>query len=508
MNGFRICAATLVVQAFHEQAEMKWKERHRVLSVIWPVISTLERDASREYDAQPEARAAGMPADERSHACIFRAVQMSTRGGIAGPVLARFEGRHRRWKCPACSRPGSQRWPYHQSQPGDGRGRSQPAGAYDPVHWPGGHEPVYTSITSQKAGRRAEQAGDLRFPLLAEREHPLPRRGFPAWMCGRTRGWFPAGGPGHLPNEMPGAACLGRRAQAASVAYLRLHTNIDSSQPKQLFKLQRLLKGDAKISGSNTLMTAEVDTHSSLNAGKPISAMTPDLFREFQWSAAAGTLVQTAFPGIFPDLTRYQAEADQTQVDQGHDLWKNDAAKVAQALEATFFHWQQPVSATVVSGGGPQDVDATVQLREAPGPDALVPVPAVTVKLSRFEGKTHNIWEVTAVEGTSLLTLTSLNPRALLASPVRVDGMGTTYGAFEGVIGQVTVFDHLYTDIGHARVIGHEGMGKTSYSTMVSYTSSFSTGVQEGLVAVYEVNGGTNDEIADAVMVKVLLSAS
>lgn len=236
--------------------------------------------------------------------------------------------------------------------------------------------------------------------------------------------------------------------------------------------------------------------------------MTPDLFREFQWSAAVGALVQTAFPGIFPDLTRYQAEADQAQVDQGHDLWKNDAMQVAQALEATFFHWPRPVSATVGSGGGPQDVYATVRLREAPGPDALVPVPTVTVKLGRLEDKAHNIWEVTAVEGTSLLTVTSLNPRTLLASPVRVDGMGTTYGAFEGVIGQVIVFDHLYTDIGHARVIGHEGMGKTSYSTVVSYTSSFSTGVQEGLVAVYEVNGGTNDEIDDVVMVKVLLSAS
>lgn len=72
-----------------------WLAKRFGVSAILPVISTLERDASREYDAQPEARAAGMPADERSHARIFRAVQTSTRGGIAGPVLARFEGRHR-----------------------------------------------------------------------------------------------------------------------------------------------------------------------------------------------------------------------------------------------------------------------------------------------------------------------------------------------------------------------------------------------------------------------------
>lgn len=72
-----------------------WLAKRFGVSSVLPMISTMERDASREYDAQPEARAAGLPADERSHARLFRAVQTSTQGGIAGTVLARFEGRHR-----------------------------------------------------------------------------------------------------------------------------------------------------------------------------------------------------------------------------------------------------------------------------------------------------------------------------------------------------------------------------------------------------------------------------
>ena len=72
-----------------------WLTKRFGVSSVLPMISTMERDASHEYDAQPEARAAGMPADERSHARLFRAVQTSTQGGIAGTVLARFEGRHR-----------------------------------------------------------------------------------------------------------------------------------------------------------------------------------------------------------------------------------------------------------------------------------------------------------------------------------------------------------------------------------------------------------------------------
>jgi vacuolar iron transporter family protein len=72
-----------------------WMAKRFGVSSVLPIIRRRERGTSREYEAQPEARAAAMPADERSHARIFRAVQLSTRAGIAGPLLARLEGRHR-----------------------------------------------------------------------------------------------------------------------------------------------------------------------------------------------------------------------------------------------------------------------------------------------------------------------------------------------------------------------------------------------------------------------------
>jgi VIT1/CCC1 family predicted Fe2+/Mn2+ transporter len=58
-------------------------------------VSTMERNAMSEYDAQPEAVQAGLPPDERSHARLFGYLLSSTKGGIAGPLLAQFEGRHR-----------------------------------------------------------------------------------------------------------------------------------------------------------------------------------------------------------------------------------------------------------------------------------------------------------------------------------------------------------------------------------------------------------------------------
>lgn len=65
------------------------------VGVVLPIITSSERGASGAYDTQPEARAAGMPADERSHQRVFGYLLQTTRGGVAGSVLAQFEGRHR-----------------------------------------------------------------------------------------------------------------------------------------------------------------------------------------------------------------------------------------------------------------------------------------------------------------------------------------------------------------------------------------------------------------------------
>jgi len=279
--------------------------------------------------------------------------------------------------------------------------------------------------------------------------------------------------------------------------------NINSAKPTQLFKLQDLVKGDAKISGYNTVMTAEVDKNSTLNAGKSISAMTPDLFREFAWSASDGTLVQAAFPGIFPDLTRYQAEASQALVNQGQDTWKNDPQAVAKALAVKFFGWQRTLTTKVLSGGGPQDVDATVQVQEAPMQGGPQQSPSAIVTLSRLQGNTHNMWVAIGVKDGTALTLTSIQPKSLIASPVKLEGKGS---AFENTVGMAYILDHLYSKVGQAIVTGKigPGMGTVTYSTQVSYDTSFKQGPQEGIVEV-QLTSPIEAGPQTAVMVKVLL---
>lgn len=64
-------------------------------ALVIPAINTLEHIDSSQYDRQPEAVAAGLPAVERSHARIINALARSAPQGLSGGILARLEGRHR-----------------------------------------------------------------------------------------------------------------------------------------------------------------------------------------------------------------------------------------------------------------------------------------------------------------------------------------------------------------------------------------------------------------------------
>ena len=283
-----------------------------------------------------------------------------------------------------------------------------------------------------------------------------------------------------------------------------VYNNITDANPTRLFKLQDLIHGDAKISGYNTVLTKEVDQNSSLNKGQPGAALMPDLFREFQWSDGAGILVQTVFPGLYPDLTRYQAEADQEEVNKGKDPWKLDALETTKHFY-TLLKMPSDSSATIVSGGGEHDLYAVVNVTVPSIQGCCGPFPPTRVSLTRLEGNTHGgIWVVRAVESENM-AITSPRSHERLDSPVTITGSGV---AFEGQIGVVRVLDHLYNDIGHAFAMSqntNSGFGPGIFSTPVKYDASFHGGSQEGILALYHQGGAEFD--FGVIMVKVLVEA-
>jgi vacuolar iron transporter family protein len=69
---------------------------HRVgAEPILPLVLAGEASDTHAYEDQPEARAAGLPAEERSHGRVFRAIVATSRQGLSGEAVARLEGRHR-----------------------------------------------------------------------------------------------------------------------------------------------------------------------------------------------------------------------------------------------------------------------------------------------------------------------------------------------------------------------------------------------------------------------------
>ena len=73
---------------------LAWLARRFGASFVLPTLAAGEARNQTTYDDQPEARAAGMDSDERSHARLLREAAGS-RGSLAGSSIATLEGRHR-----------------------------------------------------------------------------------------------------------------------------------------------------------------------------------------------------------------------------------------------------------------------------------------------------------------------------------------------------------------------------------------------------------------------------
>ncbi|MDP9224662.1 MAG: VIT1/CCC1 family protein [Actinomycetota bacterium] len=74
---------------------LAWLARRMGPSFVIPTIDAMEQVDSSSYDSEPETVNTPMPGEERSHARLLRHITEGSARGLAGPALARFEGRHR-----------------------------------------------------------------------------------------------------------------------------------------------------------------------------------------------------------------------------------------------------------------------------------------------------------------------------------------------------------------------------------------------------------------------------
>ncbi len=270
-------------------------------------------------------------------------------------------------------------------------------------------------------------------------------------------------------------------------------TAITSAKPTRIFGLTGLVQGDINISNYNTLLTAQIDPNSSLNKGHPAAQQLVDLYREFKWSDKAGTLVPVAFPGLFPDTSRYQAEFEQYEVNngQGYQQWRLSATTTAQNFAEFVLKWDPNTPATVLSGGGTNDTKAVVLIKNASAGGA-----GIRLSLSRLELNANGgIWEVTDV-ATDGMIVSSPQDWQQLSNPVQVTGTNT---AFAGKPATIVIEDHDRATIGQTILAGGP-----AFAERIPYSSTFQDGTQEGVLALFTYNA--SHVVVGAVMVKVLLN--
>lgn len=81
---------------------MNWRTRTLIFlarrfgpAVVLPNVASLEQIDQHKYDRQADAREAGLPNQERSHARLLAAITSGVEDGLEGGRIAQLEGRHR-----------------------------------------------------------------------------------------------------------------------------------------------------------------------------------------------------------------------------------------------------------------------------------------------------------------------------------------------------------------------------------------------------------------------------
>jgi hypothetical protein len=266
--------------------------------------------------------------------------------------------------------------------------------------------------------------------------------------------------------------------------------------PNRRFAVQGLVQGDAQISPAGTIITSQ------LVSNVPIP---PNVFKEYQWSAATASFAQILFPGLYPDVTHYQAERAQfvanTYAAQGKTPWQDSANSVVNKLASDIFHWTLTTTKTVTFNP-PTSTYIVQETNTGTGGGGFV------ATLFHLDNVTTNIFEISKIAPLDAGTRISSPVPGVppLTSPVSVN-VTSQDQASGRVLGEVMIYDDTYTIVGNSGAIPSTGSGGyVNFTQLVSYHLN-APGLQEGVVAFLGTNQNNTSLSNQVAMVKVFFSA-
>lgn len=259
--------------------------------------------------------------------------------------------------------------------------------------------------------------------------------------------------------------------------------------------MTNLLDGDAQISPVGSIITSEIGSGDSLKGN-------PDVFKEYQWRN--GTFVQILFPGIFPDMTHYQAEEDQAKLNaelatgKKTDAWKATYFGPAQHLAKDIFHWTN-ISTASVTFSNHDGVYIVAITNLGPGGGGFI---ARMYHLDYSITNIYEITEVTSIDGSTSITAPSA--AAEVSSPITISGTTLASGV---VLGKIVIYNDIYISDGDSGDIhSPTSGGYVNFTRPVTYQLN-APGMQEGTIVFYGTNQNNTNVSNQAIMIKVFLKA-
>lgn len=227
-----------------------------------------------------------------------------------------------------------------------------------------------------------------------------------------------------------------------------------------LFKQQRLVQGTATMTLAHTLSIGQLDTTLAASGNNFLLPLQENVYHEYTWQD--GGLRQTVFPGLYPVVSRSEAEALQDQANHDQDLpWKEPLATAEQMAQDILKWSTKSFHSTLIEAN---DGNARVRLSE---PQLHL---EVTVSLSRLvQHDAKGLWFVTGAH-TANITLNRTYPYAASASPMSIQG--TLAGDNKGPI-KAMLFDHTITPITVLNTAEIRIQPNGTYSSMLAYSNLF-----------------------------------
>ena len=273
--------------------------------------------------------------------------------------------------------------------------------------------------------------------------------------------------------------------------------------PNRLLSTRGLLNGDAFISSVGSIVTAAVNPNDTIKG--PV-----DLFKEFQWNGTS--FGQVIFPGMYPDMTRYQSEQAQALVNseiaalqpgqaqgQIRDAWRLAANAVVSRLAREIFHWTKFTLTPPSFRAAKLPILSYTVTNTGVGGGGFI---ATIHHLNEITTNIFEVWQIASINGSAAIS--SPAAYAQLTSPAMISGSSAVTG---NIVGQVVLYDDTYTMVGNSGTIRSSATsGTVPFTTSVSYHLN-GTGVEEGVVAFYPTYQNNIALSGQAILVKVFLAS-